>query len=360
MRSVAALHLVILLALPARPVSQQDEDMLLSRGLLTAAGNGAAQDLPAMARADRVRLAEAFRLASAVGDRLWPGWERAPFAVLLVTPEHEYLVRHPAPSGDFARIGYDSLLGSDVYVRPRAQRPDLLATFPAIAGSPIATIVVGRAEQTAARTSTPWVVTLLHEHFHQLQYSQPTYYANVAALGLSRGDQTGMWMLTFPFPYDRPDIRQEFARLSRLLAVAHGAARVSDRQKAVRDYLEARDAFRAALSPDDYRYFGFQLWQEGIARYTEYHVASVAASGYEPSADFAALPDFTPYAQVAEAVHQRILRGLAAADLAGAQRVAFYAFGAAEGLLLDQVKPEWRSRYLVDKFDLAPYYASPR
>jgi len=65
-----------------------------------------------LAAADRVRIAEAFRLGEAIGDSIWPGWTSAPFAVLLVTPEREYLVRHPRPSADFTRIGYDSLLGS--------------------------------------------------------------------------------------------------------------------------------------------------------------------------------------------------------------------------------------------------------
>ena len=37
-----------------------------------------------LAHADRVRIAEAFRLADAV-EQLWPGWSEVPFAVLLVS-----------------------------------------------------------------------------------------------------------------------------------------------------------------------------------------------------------------------------------------------------------------------------------
>ncbi len=206
-----------------------------------------------MADVDRVRLAEAFRLAAAVDDQVWEGWRHAPFAVLLVTPEREFLVRHPAPSADFTRLEFDSLLGSDVWVRPRTHRPDLLATFPAIAGSPVPTIVVGRAEQTAARTSTPWVVTLLHEHFHQLQYSQPTYYTDVAALDLSGGDQTGMWMLTYPFPYQRTEVGERFAAASRMLAAALDA---TDPRPALTRYLDARAQLVASLSAPDGRYLG--------------------------------------------------------------------------------------------------------
>lgn len=52
----------------------------------------------ALPEADRIRLAEAFHLAVRVQDGLWPAWSEVPFAVLLVTPEHEFLVRHPRPS----------------------------------------------------------------------------------------------------------------------------------------------------------------------------------------------------------------------------------------------------------------------
>jgi len=49
---------------------------------------------PALAQIDRVRLREVFRLGDSIGDRVWPGWSKAPFAVLLVTPEYEFLVRY--------------------------------------------------------------------------------------------------------------------------------------------------------------------------------------------------------------------------------------------------------------------------
>src|SRR6478672_1487804 len=65
---------------------------------------------PALTQTDRVRLREVFRLGDCIGDRVWPGWSKAPFAVLLVTPEYEFLLRHPKPSADFAKLGYDGLL----------------------------------------------------------------------------------------------------------------------------------------------------------------------------------------------------------------------------------------------------------
>jgi len=74
-----------------------------------------AQPVPRVAEIDRVRLAEAFRIGDALGNRVWSGWDKAPFCVLLVTPDNEFLIRHPKPSADFVLISYDTLLKSNVY-----------------------------------------------------------------------------------------------------------------------------------------------------------------------------------------------------------------------------------------------------
>ena len=223
-----------------------------------------------------MRLAEAFRLGDMLGNQLWTHWNKAPFAVLLVTPEHEFLIRHPKPSPDFILVNDDSLLKSKVYYRKRTQPQNLLATFPVAGGIP--TIVIGQAENTSKKTSTPWVVTMLHEHFHQLQYSQPGYYDAVNALGLTRGDQTGMWMLNYPFPYDWAEMKEHFSHLSKMLAEAVEAGKDSDFRVKLAAYLKQRRELEHTLSPDDYKYFSFQMWQEGVARYTEYRVAKLAAA----------------------------------------------------------------------------------
>ena len=338
-------------------VQPKNARLLLALILLLHFHNALAQDKPSIPDSDRTRLAEAFNLGDNIGEVVWRDWNKAPFALLLVTPEYEFLIRHPKPSADFMPLGYDALLKSDVYFRKRTQPTNFLATFPAIGGSMISTIVVGQAENTSAKTSTPWVVTLLHEHFHQLQYSQPNYYADVNALNLSRGDQTGMWMLNYAFPYDKKEVQDRFANISKLLAEAVEAPK-SERAKKVAAYLHARRDFQQMLNADDYRYFSFQLWQEGIARYTEYHVARLAALGYKPSKAFRALPDFTSFEQTATKIRERIFKQLLTQKLGEAKREVFYPFGAAEGLLLDKVNPRWKARYFVEKFDLRKYFST--
>ncbi len=311
-----------------------------------AAAPGVAPDPPGMHADDRIRLAEAFRLADRVGDRIWPGWSRVPFAVVLVTGDTEYFVRHERPPADARSIGTDSLLGSEIYARPRSFPTNLLATFP-VEG--ISTVVVGQASNTATSSPTDWVVTLLHEHFHQLQEAQPDFAGKVAALGLARGDATGMWMLNFPFPYDSKPVGGSYRAAASALreAVAGGSPAA---------FLAARAKLRATLSPDDLRYLDFQLWKEGVARYTQIRVARFAAAGYQPLPDFAALPGFVTYGALARSLAAAISNELSGLTLPEARRIVVYPFGAGEALLLDRERPCWREEYFSKMFTLAPAF----
>jgi hypothetical protein len=317
-----------------------------------------AQQQPRVTAIDRLRLSEAFRIGETLGNQLWPGWNKAPFAVLLVAPDYEFLIRHPKPSADFKLINYDPRLRSDVYYRERTQPKNLLATFPVVGGIP--TIVIGQAENTDKQTSSAWVVTVLHEHFHQLQYSRPGYYQAVASLDLSRGDQSGMWMLNYPFPYDWQELEDHFALLRKLLADALEANAGPAFQDKLSAYLKQRTELGQTLSPDDYRYFSFQLWQEGIARYTEYRIATLAATKYLPGKAFRGLKDYQPFAAVAAQVKSGIANELRNGKLEHDRRVMFYALGAGEGLLLDRAQPRWRERYFSDLFYLDKYFSQPR
>jgi hypothetical protein len=326
--------------------------------LVLSAAQVIAQSQPRLSNIDRIRLAEAFRIAESLGEQLWPGWNKAPIGVLLVTPEVEFLIRHDRPSPDFTFTYGDPSLKSKVYFRKRTQPVDRLATFPLVGGVP--TIVIGQAENTSTKTSSSWVVTLLHEHFHQLQYSQPGYYNDVNALGLTRGDQTGMWMLNYPFPYDWHEMKDHFSLLGRLLADAINAKSQSEFAVRFSAYLKQRRELEHTLSPDDYRYLSFQMWQEGIARYTEYRMAKLAAGRYRPTKAFRALKDYQPFARVAEETKENILAELGSAQLGTSQRVLFYALGAGEGLMLDRLNPTWRQHYLTEKFYLDKYFPMPK
>ena len=260
-------------------------------------------------------------------------------AVLLVADSAEYLVGHFRPTSEFTSLGRDALLGRDVLVRPRRFSPTLLATFPAVGG--LSTIVVGSAENTG-KSSVEWVLTLLHEHFHQWQTSLPDYYARADALGLARGDTTGQWMLNYPFPYDSVPVQRAVKALATSLA----------RGETLEAVAQQHEALRRVLSPDDARYLEFQLWQEGVSRFVELAAAEAAAKAGKPAPAFRRLPDYLPYAELAARLRRELERELAGINLAGERRVSFYPLGAGLALLLERTGPEWRRRYETHPFSL--------
>jgi hypothetical protein len=305
-------------------------------------GQASAQQLPA---ADAVRVREFYRLASALQDKIWPHWSDTPAPLLLVTDGGEFLTHHAAPPKGFTKVG------DDFYARPRQFPTNLLATFPAF--GPPSVIVIGEPANTTSKTSTPWLITVMHEHFHQLQNSQPGYFEDVNKLGLSRGDNSGMWMLNYPFPY--ADTSQQFAHLRNLLLAALAESDPQKFTKAAQEYLSGRKAFFGKLSADDHKYLGFQLWYEGIARYTEVRCAEAAAE-YHPTAEFVALPDYESFADYAAKKRQDTLDELREADIGKLKRIIVYPWGAAEGFLLDRLKPGWRDEYFAQPFSLDHFF----
>lgn len=309
---------------------------------------------PAIQQIDRVRIAEAYMIGEMLQDQLWDEWSTAPFGMLFVTDDHEFLIRHPKPNDEFESIGYDKLLKSEIFVRPRKFQKSFLATFPAFGPTPL--IVVGKAENTTDKTSTRWVFVVLHEHFHQLQYSRPDYFASVNALDLSGGDTTGMWQINYPFPYKTESVEGEFRDLTRLLLQAYSAETPAERKATLEAYLSARRGFAASLKPGDYRYASFQLWQEGVARYTQYRMAELAGRNLQPSKAFKKLEDFVPFEKEADRLLAATLDEMRRMDLRTWERTVFYPLGAVEALMLDRVDPKWRSKYLSDKFALERFY----
>src|SRR5262249_47464286 len=99
-------------------------------------------------------------------------------------------------------------------------------------------------------------------------------------------------------------------------------------------------------------YFDFQLWQEGVARYTEIALGDLAAKGYAPLPEFTALPDFKSYASVAADIRRGVLTDLGTMSLGKLKRIVVYSTGAADALLLDRVRPAWKDDFMSRRFRL--------
>jgi hypothetical protein len=296
---------------------------------------------------DAVRVAEFYRVAPQIQDKIWTGWGKTPALLLLVTSDTEYLTHSASPPQDFQKVG------DDIYARARQFPTNLQATFPAF-GMPPA-IVIGEPANTASKTSTPWLIAVMHEHFHQLQWAQPDYLKAVNELGLSHGDTTGMWMLNYPFPYENADLAQSFEYLRDSLLNAVNEVDQQKFEQLSKQYLKERQRFFAQLLYGDHKYFSFQLWQEGVARYTQIKAAEAAAD-YQPSAAYAALPDFTPFSTYALTARARTLDELRHIDITQSKREVFYSFGAAEALLLDRINPTWKEQYFQHLLTTDPLF----
>jgi hypothetical protein len=307
------------------------------------------QSEPFIRHEDRIRIAEAFNIAEKYCDEVWPGWGEVPLSLIFLTKDHEFLIHHPNPTPDFQSIGYDSLLNAEVRFRDRVFPEKLLAAFQAVNNE--SSILMGTPEITGRSTSA-WTITLLHEHFHQLQYFQPEYFEKSKSLDLARGDTTGMWMLNFGFPYEEPEVTEQFQKLSKqLLELIQN--RENPDKEAIKDYLINKESFRELIDEENYRYMQFQLWQEGVALYTEWKLLeAILDDEFQPSPEFMDLDDYTSFDTLQQQIYQRITRQLENMNMPQWKRVSFYAFGAGEALVLDQWKPGWREHYLEHMFEM--------
>lgn len=317
--------------------------------LISGSTNIRHQDLPSIQENDRIRIAEAFKIAEKYCDEVWPGWGEVPLSLIFLTKDHEFLVHHPNPTPDFQSMGYDSLLKTEVLFRSRVFPEKLLAAFQAVNNE--SSILMGTPEITGRNTSA-WTITLLHEHFHQLQYFQPEYFEKSIVLDLARGDSTAMWMLNFEFPYDEPEVTEQFHKLSKqLLELIQNMGNPDE--EAIKDYLSNRESFRKFVGEENYRYMQFQLWQEGVALYTEWKLLeTILSDEFQPSPEFMELEDYISFDTLQRQIYQRITRQLENMNMPQWKRVSFYAFGAGEALVLDQWKPSWKDHYLEHMFEM--------
>ena len=309
------------------------------------------QSFPTMRMEDRIRIHEAEYLFKKFGSQVWPGMARVPFTILLVYDTTEFLIYPVKPGLEFRNTGYDSILNTQVYIR-RSRNPDnLLAAFPALNGQ--VCIVTGTPEKTGL-SSTAWIISLLHEQFHHYTFQDPEYFKEVDKLKLSKGDSTGMWMLNFPFPYDNSSVDKEYIRFSKAL---HDALKNLDSDNFdlfLQSYARARAALKKGLRPDEYKYFSFQVWQEGVARYIEFKFLETMEK-YKPSSLVQSLPDYISFDAYKEQLYKDELENLLSYKLPEQKRACFYLIGFAEAVLLDYLNPGWKNIYLKKKFYMEKY-----
>jgi len=279
---------------------------------------------------------QAMTLKNELASNYWKEWKSVPMTLLFVTEQKEYL---------FNRVPNDSsfeLVCDSIYSRNTTQPINLLAAFPLVDWKP--TIVVGQPDNTNTRSIEHFLMTLLHEHFHQFQYANPEYFERSNGLGLAKDENDFMWQLNYAFPYDNPEVEKALSEMQSILLDF-----ITTRKMQVDQYLKAKERLRAVISEKDYRYLGLQLWQEGFARFVEIELLQDWVENYDeiPISKFP--KDLL--LKLEEQYIDNIKTDLEHGRSSEMKRVVFYSLGAAEAMLIQATNPYWKESYFNNLFN---------
>lgn len=113
--------------------------------------------------------------------------------------------------------------------------------------------------------------------------------------------------------------------------------------------MTARREAEAVVGPRDWRYYEFQVGQEGVARWYELRLARSAGRRDRP------------IAAVATDKWDGLVTSLRATEAQGLsiwKRNALYVFGAVEAEMLDQTVPDWKQVYRQRPFSIGAQLAN--
>lgn len=271
------------------------------------------------------------------GASVWPGIEKIPFSMILVSRDTETLFCAPPVAG-FDAGGVDTITGCSVQFRKRVFDVSLSASLDV--GDEPSMIVIGL-PKALGLGQTDWILTLAHEAFHQYQARLPGYSAKVDGLGLAGGSANGQWMLDYPFPYADPALGAAMDAMAGAGQAFLEGSSPAIRQAAIASYIAARRQAMATTTPQHWRYYEFQVGQEGIARWTE-RAFALAASRSDGA--------------IAKAATSRrlwlinSLRSIREQGVKVWKRGAFYELGAVEAEMLTAMGVTWRGGYAEQPF----------
>ncbi len=302
--------------------------------LLSAVALGATPHLPS--EPEIRMIADAQAIVRSDGDLVWAGLSQAPLPTLLIGPEHETLFCG-LPTAGFSALGFDPITRCSMQVRARELPVDLAATTDL---GNVSVIQMGLPDALEA-TQADWIVTFLHEAFHQYQSTLPDYFSAVEVVRARLGKTSEQWSLDYPFPYADPKVKAAFAAMTMSAGEFLSADNDVQANAAIRSYVDARNRARDAMSPDDWLFYEFQVGQEGVARWTELRFAAAAGS---------ARPDIATIGKERTGGLAVSLNAIDSQGLNVWKRSSFYVLGAIEASMLDRVRPQWQREYATNPF----------
>jgi hypothetical protein len=272
------------------------------------------------------------------GDSIWENISKTPLRILLVSDSLEFLFNHSKPSKDFKLFTYDPVLRTNIYIRNRIFPTYLLAAFPAV--NSVDCIVVG-SPNNVNRKDEDWIIALLHEHFHVYQGTSLLYKKTKKVLGKKFEKKCPNWMLDYNFPYNKESVINLFNKYSNLIYETYRTLDKKDLKKKINQYKLVEIEIQNSLTQDDYDYFIFQIWQEGIARYTEFRYLKLLNINKKYLKDVYSLDYTSKEKKLVNTCISRLLNN----DLQSNKRHIFYSLGLLKGIINDKTYPKWQNSY---------------
>ena len=292
------------------------------------------QDPLVLSAADKAELAEAFRLKTELGDRVWPGLGSADIPVILYNDSHEFLFGEAKPTGSWKVVEGDDFLGQLYYHRP-AENPESFAVLIGThwAGS-LSTLDRMNRKSPFKLSPDFYVVLILHEVFHAHQ-------ANLARARFAK--VVAVYASESRYPSQDKAFAAAWNSEGAALAEALRAKDNAEAFRLVQKFLQIRDERRrhAALSPDLLAYELELEWLEGLAEYVEIKFYELAASRASEPAFTRYRPGLPPYLQW-DFVRLERQMGQQNGDL------RFYLSGMAQARLLDRLSPNWQTKMMQE------------
>lgn len=294
-----------------------------------AEGQNSALDSPLLSADDKAQLSETLRLQRALGDQVWPGLGRASIPVILYNERYEFLIGKTDPPPPWAVVESDNFNG-EKYYRRDASNPQAFAVQVGDRWASSMSTLEWMNRRSPLKLSRDFhVVAVLHEMFHVYQATQSSERFKQAMR---------MYAAEARYPSKDAEFAAAWDREGYLLAAALKATDDAGIRRAVRDFLQARDArrARATLSSDLLAYERELEWLEGLAKYIEIRFYELASSrGGDPA--YSSYRPGLPYWQTNFVLLERQL-----ARQDGDLR--FYLSGMAQARLLDGLSPGWKEK----------------
>ena len=325
--------------------------------------------LTKLSQEELARVAEITHLRQTLGDEVWPGWASMDIPILLYNEQYAFLSGMEQPDTGWVSVPYGAAEGG---VWERVPQEDYYRQLlPEDGATPQAFIVRIGDTFAASMTTKEWtsihmvdliqgelpglfkpvfpyflftnrfnsdwfISAVLHESFHVLQ-------ARRAYERLEESEQATALESEYPWGDDR--FRELWVKERQKLAEALEAQDSSDLKSATIEWVALRDKRREQLPENLIHYEQRREWLEGLAKYAELAVWSLAyhSQEYDPVPEMNEVADFDGYQGAPS--HRREEISQLQRDLQFGESM-FYYTGWAQAELLDRLRPGWKKNIM--------------